>query len=320
MRADRPASSTTRSPRLAFFLLLLTLAATHVPGAASRAPRPQDPPAQTDPPGWLQIRPRGEEFVFQSPVVPRVYVSQREGDGISRQIGGTEVRRQLTYHAYHDGVVYLVHVYKASSPQSVMNELTGRPPLKGAVARDVRAGGVKAREYETTSEALYTKTRFVTAGKFLYVLEAAARDAVSPNIDRFLSSLTTGETNVAAGDGEVTVPAGGGQLVGWGDGGARRAGEVLSQREVTRRATIIYRPEPLYTEEARRKRTTGTIRLRMLLSATGGVTNVSVVYSLPNGLTETAVAAAHALRFLPAEKDGRRVSQYVTIDYNYNIY
>ncbi|HVG28603.1 MAG TPA: energy transducer TonB [Pyrinomonadaceae bacterium] len=319
MRADRLASGTTRSPRLA--LLLLTLAATHAPGAAWPAPRPQDPPAQTAPGGWLQIRPRGEEFAFQSPVAPGVYVSQREGDGLLRQMGGTEVKRQLTYHAYHDGVVYLVHVYKASSPQSVMNELTGRPPLRGAVARDVSAGGVKAREYEAASGALYRKTRFVTAGKFLYVLEAAARDAANPNIDRFLSSLTTGRANAAGGD-EVPAAAGGAEMsaAAEGAGDATRAGEVVTQREATRKAAIVYRPEPLYTDEARRKNTTGTIRLRMILSATGEVTNVTVAYGLPNGLTETAIAAAHATRFLPAEKDGRRVSQYVTIEYNYNIY
>jgi TonB family protein len=312
MRAHRLASITARTLRLV--ILLPALVAASAPGAERGAARAQEPPAQTAAPGWLQIRPRGEEFVFQSPVAPGMYVSQREGDGIYVKMGGAEVKRRLTYHAYHDGAVYLVHVYKASSPQSVMDELTGKPPLAGAAARDASAGGVKARDYETTTEAFYRKTRFVIAGKYLYVLEAAARDARNTTLDRFLSSFTTGKENPAGGD-EVSPPG-----AGASDATPTGAGEVVRSQEATRRAAIVYRPEPLYTEEARRKQTTGTIRLRMVLSATGEVTNVTVVSGLPNGLNETAIAAAHATKFLPAEKDGRRVSQYVVIDYNYNIY
>jgi outer membrane biosynthesis protein TonB len=41
---------------------------------------------------------------------------------------------------------------------------------------------------------------------------------------------------------------------------------------------------------------------------------------LPDGLTEKAMEAARRIQFTPAEKDGRRVSQYATINYNFNIY
>ncbi len=65
---------------------------------------------------------------------------------------------------------------------------------------------------------------------------------------------------------------------------------------------------------------TGTVRLRMLLSANGSVSNISVVKGLPDGLTERAIAAAHQIRFQPAQKDGRTVNQWVVIEYNFNIY
>jgi outer membrane biosynthesis protein TonB len=44
------------------------------------------------------------------------------------------------------------------------------------------------------------------------------------------------------------------------------------------------------------------------------------VSRLPDGLTEKAIEAARRISFTPAEKDGRKVSQYVTIEYNFNIY
>ncbi|MBA3323229.1 MAG: energy transducer TonB, partial [Pyrinomonadaceae bacterium] len=39
-----------------------------------------------------------------------------------------------------------------------------------------------------------------------------------------------------------------------------------------------------------------------------------------DGLTEKAIEAARRITFTPAEKDGRPVSQYITLVYNFNIY
>jgi TonB family protein len=65
---------------------------------------------------------------------------------------------------------------------------------------------------------------------------------------------------------------------------------------------------------------TGVVRLRVVLGSNGKVTNISVVKGLPDGLTEKAVAAARRMLFLPAGKDGREVSQYAVLEYNFSIY
>ena len=90
--------------------------------------------------------------------------------------------------------------------------------------------------------------------------------------------------------------------------------------EVTKRALITYKPEPGYTEEARTKGVEGVVRLRAVLDVSGSVTNISVVDGLPDGLTEKAIAAATQVRFKPAEKDGRVVSQYVVFEYYFTIH
>jgi TonB family protein len=109
-----------------------------------------------------------------------------------------------------------------------------------------------------------------------------------------------------------------------GGGGSGKHDEdysrVFTSREVTRKAIITAKPEPGFTEEARKNNVTGTVRLRAVLSASGSVQGISVVKGLPDGLTERAIAAAKQIRFTPAEKDGRAVSQYVTLEYNFNIY
>jgi TonB family protein len=121
--------------------------------------------------------------------------------------------------------------------------------------------------------------------------------------------------NMGGGD---RVDGGGGP--GGGGGGGVDYSRPFRQNEVTRKAMITFKPEPGFTEEARKNNVTGVVRLRAILSASGSVTGITTVKGLPDGLTEKAIAAARQIRFTPAEKDGRAVSQYVVLEYNFNIY
>jgi TonB family protein len=96
--------------------------------------------------------------------------------------------------------------------------------------------------------------------------------------------------------------------------------DVFRAGDVTRKVFISHKPQPLYTAEARRNNVTGTVRLRMVLAADGTVRDIIPLTTLPDGLTEQAIAAARKIEFTPASKDGRAVSQYVTVEYNFNIY
>ncbi|HEV2880767.1 MAG TPA: TonB family protein [Pyrinomonadaceae bacterium] len=95
---------------------------------------------------------------------------------------------------------------------------------------------------------------------------------------------------------------------------------IYTATEVTTRANILSKPEPLYTERARSNGISGTVRLRMLLSFDGRVRQIRVLKGLGGGLTEMAINAARAIKFTPATKDGRPVSQFVTIEYNFNVF
>jgi TonB family protein len=89
---------------------------------------------------------------------------------------------------------------------------------------------------------------------------------------------------------------------------------------LTQKARITFKPEPGYTESARRFNVTGVVRLRAILASTGEVKGLDVVKGLPHGLTSKALDAARQVKFQPAQKDGRVVSQYVVFEYNFNIY
>jgi TonB family protein len=83
---------------------------------------------------------------------------------------------------------------------------------------------------------------------------------------------------------------------------------------------VLSKPEAGYTEEARKSCITGTVVLRAIFSDSGEVTGIRAVKSLPDGLTEKAIAAARKIRFVPAVKDGHPVSVYMQLEYVFNLY
>jgi protein TonB len=95
---------------------------------------------------------------------------------------------------------------------------------------------------------------------------------------------------------------------------------VFPPPQVDERARVIAKPEPQYTEDARRNLVMGTVVLRVVFSRTGEVTNIRALHALPFGLTERAIAAARQIRFRPATKDGRPVNVYMQLEYNFNLY
>jgi hypothetical protein len=47
---------------------------------------------------------------------------------------------------------------------------------------------------------------------------------------------------------------------------------------------------------------------------------IYVVRKLPHGLTQSAIKAARSIRFSPALKDEQRVSMYMELQYNFNLF
>jgi protein TonB len=89
---------------------------------------------------------------------------------------------------------------------------------------------------------------------------------------------------------------------------------------VSSKARVLSKPEPQYTEEARKNQVTGTVVLRAVFTSGGQVANIRAVSGLPYGLTERAIAAARQIKFSPATKDGHAVSMYIQLEYNFNLY
>jgi TonB family protein len=71
--------------------------------------------------------------------------------------------------------------------------------------------------------------------------------------------------------------------------------------------SLLSKPVPSYTTEARQRKIEGDVELEVEFSATGQVHVLRVVQGLGYGLDEAAVRAAEKIRFAPARRDGQAV-------------
>ncbi|MBA3334235.1 MAG: energy transducer TonB [Acidobacteria bacterium] len=141
------------------------------------------------------------------------------------------------------------------------------------------------------------------------------------------SGRGTGEgSGIGSGSGRGT---GNGNGDGRGDGNQGRTAvtsppppppKKVEPVGVTESVKIISKPKALYSDPARQNQVQGTVRLRVTFSANGQIAGISAVSGLPYGLTEQAIAAARAIKFEPAKKNGVPISVTKQVEYNFTMY
>jgi TonB family protein len=99
-----------------------------------------------------------------------------------------------------------------------------------------------------------------------------------------------------------------------------RLGSSVEPMSQNLRPTILYREKAKYTEVGRINAVQGTVALSVVFSQEGTITDIRVTRCLPDGLTQNAIAAAQAIRFNPAVKNGTPVSVRGTLEFSFNVY
>ena len=82
---------------------------------------------------------------------------------------------------------------------------------------------------------------------------------------------------------------------------------------------ITYKPNPVYTEEARKLRLEGEVLLEVIFGASGELRVLRVIRGLGHGLDEAAVRSAQQIRFKPAKRDGQTVDSVATLHVRFQL-
>ena len=83
--------------------------------------------------------------------------------------------------------------------------------------------------------------------------------------------------------------------------------------------TVIYQVNAEYTEEARKARHEGVVRLEAIVRADGSVQVLRVLQSLGFGLDEKAIEALQQWEFRPGMRDGEAVAVDFIFEFNFNL-
>ncbi len=103
------------------------------------------------------------------------------------------------------------------------------------------------------------------------------------------------------------------------DNDPQQSDKIYLPSEVDVKLQIKERPKAKYTENARRNCVNGKVLLKVVLRSTGKVEDIEVIKGLPEGLSESAIEAAHKIQFEPAKKDGQKVSVAVKVEYDFDF-
>jgi TonB family protein len=297
--------------------------------------------AQYQNPDWIDVSPAGESFHVSGesfhvsmPYQPKVEVENAGAVSGNRYIAltalatytvwsmtdahyraeqDTDTRLDATAELLWDGLL--------KSAREELDEKDRRFAGMSYV-RELPAEGLPGREYTLTIGPVTGTAQLFLAREHIYVLLAMGKPGGDWPRENFFASFRTASSSAApVTASEPPKPSennGGGTVAG--ASGVEDYNRIFTGREVTSKVRILEKPEPTYSENARRFGVQGTVVLRAVFAKDGQVTNLHVVTKLPHGLTKRAVDAARAIRFVPAMKDGQAVSMWMELQYNFNLY
>jgi TonB family protein len=123
---------------------------------------------------------------------------------------------------------------------------------------------------------------------------------------------------IGSGEGGGIGSGKGGGL-GPGEGGGVGGG-VYSVGGNVSAPVPIYKPEPAYSEEARKAKYQGTVVLWIVVDALGNVTDCKVVKPLGLGLDEKAVETVRTWKFKAAQRNGTPVPVRVMVEVSFRLF
>jgi len=278
-------------------LLLSTLILT-VP--AAKAQTPDNAP-------WNVYTIKGEHFAMALPTFPTGKTSKETRSRPQKD------RKRYVLKSSLKGIVYTIHVVENPKPRLsldtfIQEQATAEPAGNLTYVGDLTLDGITGKKF-VYPDGNGVVQFFATEDR-LYDFRTYGAPPDDARIRGFFHYLSLKKVKGSIEIPEVAL------LMPWVDPNER----LYLGKEVDTKARLMNRPEPNYTENARRHKVNGIVVLKCVFAADGTVKNIRIVEGLPDGLTEKAIEAAHKIKFVPAMKDGKPVSMWMQLEYNFNLY
>jgi len=265
--------------------------------------------------GWSLFSPKGEEFSVRLPETPSVTPGAK----------GSLSYFERSYAGYKDGIVYVIYSAKKGKDAKLgyfVEQFRSQLP-KWTSGNDVRSselkleGPVKLNGFKGERHRVKLNDRvdgvviFFLGSNRAYIVQAMGGDERVSAVSQFYNSFSLrrkGEPFQEMDTTKSVLPS----------AALPPDDKVFDGKEVTNKAVAVVRLSPRYTSEARSLGIKGKVVLKAVLLSAGRVAGIQVIEGLGAGLNENAIEAAELMRFIPASKDGRFVSQRMQLEFYFD--
>jgi len=256
---------------------------------------------------WTLYTVKDERFSIALPVLPVLEISKE-----TRTLPRKDRRRRVIKCSMKD-VDYSIQIVENPKPRLtlelfIQEQTAANPSEKLTSGRDFSRDGRAAKEFVYVDGK--GMVQFFATEDRLYEVRAVGVSVDDLRIKTFFHYVALKKQKDAI---EVSDSVQAGAL-------ETDTEHIYTGKQVDTKVRLIKKPNPSYTEEARSRAVTGTVILKCVFAANNTVTNIRIVQGLPYGLTEKAVEAARKIKFVPATKDGKNVSMWMQLEYNFNLY
>jgi TonB family protein len=266
--------------------------------AVVSSPVGQEPGSGPGQPEWQRYTVKNEEFSVTLPMLP-VMTTTNVTWKTDRKVH-VEKQLRITFDEVDYTIVALSE--PKQSLQQLIDEMgPTREYYDPAATRHLTINGFDVIEYSGAHKTSALMVQIVATEKHLYLFRATGPVTERRAMKEFFSSIKLGKDQDGVEVSEYT--------------GER----IYTGREVDVKARLLTRPEPSYTQDARKNGIEGTVVLKVIFAKDGQVTNIRTVAGLPYGITEQAIKAARKIKFTPAMKEGKPVSMWMQLEYNFTL-
>jgi len=264
------------------------------------AARAQTPPSTP----WNVYTIKGEGLSIVLPALPALQTFKETRNSPQKD------RKRSVLNCSVKGVNYAVHVMENVKPRVTLETFVDQEAgvfLREHLTfeRDLTLDGIAGKAFRYNDGT--GMVQYFASNSRLYIIRADGAPVDDPRIATFFHYFSF-KNQEGAIEVSQTVQA------------DTTTEKIFTGKEIDSKVRLISKPEPSYTGKAKMEQITGTVVLKCVFASDGRVTNIRVVQGLPNGLTEKSIEAARKIRFIPATKDGRNVSMWMQLEYNFNLY
>jgi TonB family protein len=264
---------------------------------------------------WEGLQGNDNEFVV---FMPQGYIITADNEYyLGKPSIGARVEKQLKVARQINGVVLLMEYYKGKAKE-IYETLKERE--KTILEKEEQINGFQVKRLSVKSEKNYTQTHFYFKGKSLYVLKGYAKTADDKILKGFFDSVrlvnkdNTIAPNAPPNSKSTSLP----NLL---EQETPRLDDSTAAniKELDRPVIILKSASPSFSFETRRGLGSIRVKLRVLFSSSGTITDVEVVEITSKLLEKEAIEAVKNTVFIPAEKDGKLVSVYQMVEFTFDM-